>query len=56
MNNTIFSETSKNTVQLRHDKLYDIGGRVYSLRELQQAVIDQQCYIDLKAHIQGGKV
>ena len=53
--NTIFKEIAKDTVLLRDDKLYDIGGKVYSLRELQQAVIDQSLYIDLKTAIKGGK-
>jgi hypothetical protein len=34
----------KDTIQLKRDCLYDIGGKVLSLAEIQQAVIDQDCY------------
>ena len=50
-----FIETDKDTIVLHDKKLYDIGGRVYSLAELQQHAINSSLYTQLIAEIKGGK-
>lgn len=42
-------------VHLNKNDVYDIGGVLVTLDEIQQAVIDSKCYKDLISHIQGGK-
>lgn len=49
-----FAELAEDTIALHGDLLYDIGGKVLSLAEIQQAVIDQAQYIK-SLEILGGK-
>ena len=42
-------------ISLNSKDVYDIGGKVMTLSELQDAVIKASMYDDLKAHIKGGK-
>ena len=38
------NKMSSNTVFLTADKVYDIGGKTYTLKELQQHAIDSDTY------------
>lgn len=42
-----------NTVVLSEDAVYDIGGKVYSLRELQQHAIDSEQYCKMLHELKG---
>ena len=42
-------------IPLNRNDLYDIGGKIMTLSELQDAVIKASMYDDLKAYINGGK-
>ena len=46
--------TSK-TIRLNKRDIYDLGGKTYTLKELQEAVIKSSLYDDLKEYIKGGK-
>jgi hypothetical protein len=46
---------SEDVVKLNQHELYDLGGKVFSLKELQQAVIDQYQYHKLRNEIKGGQ-
>ena len=41
---TTFIETAEDTILLRDDKLYDLGGKIYSLAELRQFAMDSDTY------------
>ena len=46
---------STNTIFLNSHSQYDLGGKVMTLSELQDAVIKASLYDDLVEHIKGGK-
>ena len=42
-------------VQLNTRDTYDIGGVIVTLDEIQQAIIDQKCYQEMREILKGGK-